>query len=164
MPQNTIVQDGISVSQQTDADLSAIVPDRSLNIEKMSLAAINQLLTFDAVVGTAQDVLNGIAQYTTLQSAVTAVSADGRILLLPGTYVENVTVSKRVYVHGQGYGSYVNGTITCDSSCDYSTFMNLRNSQFILQAGADGNVLMGCFSALAPTDAGTGNLKQLVVG
>lgn len=148
MPQNTIVQEGISISQQTDADLRAIVPDRSLNIEKLTQVAIKQLLTYDAIVGSSQDVLNGIATHSNVQSAINAVSAGGCVLLLKGTYAGALSIAKEVHIHGRGRGSIISGAVSFTAAGQYGSLKDLKfTGNLTLDAAATGNIVQGCWQA-----------------
>lgn len=94
---------------------------------------------YDYYVGSAAQVTSGAATHSSIASAISAASAGNSIYLLEGTYTENITVSKRLFITGSGYGSYINGTVTFDSSSDQSFLGSVRVSDTItLQAGADG--------------------------
>lgn len=130
---------------------------------KMFGELLKSLITdgiYDAVVGSAAQVAAGLAQFTSLQTAINTVSAGDKILLLQGTYAENITVSKKVMIEGKGHGSYINGTLTFDANSDYSLVKWLKVSGNItLQAGADGIFLRECWQATGSsvTDNGLAN-------
>lgn len=152
--QGTQLQDGVAIQQETDGDRDFYLPDGALGIEKLSSSALKALTGYDAIVGTST---NAAVLYTSVQAAVNAIAADGRILVLPGTYSESVTVTSRIYIKGQGFGSHITGTITAGTGCSYSTFETLQCSQFIFSSSAGGNQVIGGFWTTAPSDSGTGN-------
>lgn len=100
-------------------------------------SSINTL--YERVVGSATDVTNGVATDSTIAAAITAASAGDSILILNSyTGTENITVSKQLNIAGQGKGSFINGTVTFDSSSDKSTFSNVRVAgKVTLDSGAD---------------------------
>lgn len=114
---------------------------------------------YDAVV--AATPITGFSTHTTIGAAITAVSADASILIMPGTYAENVSVSKRLFIEGAGYGSYINGTLTFTSGSIYSIMSNFRVATSItMNSGSNYNQVLGyildaALSALV--DNGTGN-------
>lgn len=119
---------------------------------------------WDIVVGTIDQVALGVAQYTSLQDAHDAASTDSRILVLPGTFVENVTVTKRVIIEGRGYGTTISGTFTVSGSADFLTIKNLRfDGNFSI--AADGCFVVQCYVAptFTVTDTGSANLKQMIL-
>ncbi len=112
----------------------------------------------DIWVGSAADVAAGFAQYSTLQAAVTAAAQGAHIRVRSNfSSTEAVTISKRLIISGAGYDSYINGIITLDANCDYSTLQNIRCQQVAILSGGDGNIINACFFTNAPTDSGTGN-------
>jgi len=90
-----------------------------------------------------------------LQSAINNLSAHSSILVLNGTITENVSTNKAMYIVGQGYGSYLNGTFTCTRGFTFGTMIYIRVNQFILNSGADGNIINSSFWVSAPLDSGT---------
>jgi len=118
---------------------------------------LNKLLTF--TVGTAQDVADGVASYTSLQTAVTAAPSGSRIVVLNGVSItEAVSIAKRLTIEGWGgYDSLINGVVTLASGCSFSTLKNFRVSQFVFNSGADGNIIQSCFWSTDPSDSGLGN-------
>jgi hypothetical protein len=72
---------------------------------------------YEAIVGSAANVTSGIATHSTLQSAIDALSSGSRILILSGTYTENVTLSKNdITIEGKGRASVLNGNFTVSGS------------------------------------------------
>jgi hypothetical protein len=111
------------------------------------------------MVGTTADVANGTAQYSSLQSAVTAAGTGAVIVVLTGVSItENVTISKRVNISGVGgYDSFINGTVTCAVGCSFTQISGIRVTQFILNSGANGNIIGPAFWSTDYLDLGTGN-------
>jgi len=73
---------------------------------------------YDIIVGSATDVSNGFANYSSIQSAVNAAASGDKILILDNTYVENVSISSKtnITLEGKGYDSYIQGALTISSS------------------------------------------------
>lgn len=118
---------------------------------------------YNAVVGSAAQVIAGVATHSSITAAIAAVATGESILVLPGTFTENVTVNKKVYLTGLGHGSVLNGTLTF--SIDFSSFKLMRVADnVVFSIGADGNILNDCWLAATKTvtDNGTGNLVQLI--
>lgn len=78
---------------------------------------------YDAVVGPSTD-QSGLAKFTSVQAAINSVPAGGRILVLNGTYVENISITSNVYLIGQGRGASITGNFICSSN--YSSISQLR--------------------------------------
>lgn len=118
---------------------------------------------YDAVIGDAGQVASGAATHSDWASAIAAVSAGDTIQVLEGTWVENVTVNKQLNIKGNGYGSYINGSLTFTSAADKSTFKNIRLSDNItLNSGADLIKVEDVWLASGKSfvDNGTGNLLE----
>lgn len=103
-----------------------------------SVASISQKLR-NYVVGSATDVLNGLADYSSIASAITAASNNESIFILPSyNSTENITINKRLFIDGAGYGSFVNGTITVTNAGASCRVENLRVAQDVtIQSGAN---------------------------
>lgn len=130
------------------------------NAERITVAEDKLSTTLGLIVGTTAQVTAGLADYDSLQDAINAAAAGGRITVLNGVSVtENITLNKRLTIIGVGgYDSYINGSFTLQSGSDFSMIKLIRVSQFIFNAGADGNQVTDCFWSTNPTDSGTGNL------
>ena len=114
----------------------------------------------DLIVGSTAQVNAGAATHTSITSALAAASAGQKILVLAGTYTENITVSLKVMIEGVGHSSNLNGTMTFDSNSDYSSVKNMRISGNItFNSGADGIFLRDCWqgSSSILTNSGSGN-------
>lgn len=120
---------------------------------------------YDFVVGSAAQVTSGAATHSTIGAAITAASAGNTILILKGTFTETVTVSKELHIFGQGRGSVINGTVTFNSSSDYSGMHFLKVTDDItLDSGADGCIVKNIWLASGKTftDNGSGNLLEAI--
>lgn len=86
---------------------------------------------WDEVVGSSAQVTSGAATQTSLTAALAAVGTDGTILVLRGSYTENPSITKRVFIQGQGYGSVINGTLTYATGSSDSLVQDLRTTDNI---------------------------------
>lgn len=153
-------------ARQKQQGVPTILPNRSVEARHLTTGLLTALMLADAIVGSASDVANGLATHTSFQQAHDDLTAGKTILLLRVTNVENLTLSKRFNVRGLGYDSQLNGNITVQGTCDYSSWAGLRFGGVVThQAGADGNLYSGCFFANDPqaTDSGTGNYFDGVI-
>lgn len=126
-----------------------------------SSARVNAL--YDEVVGSAGQVTSGAASQTSINTAIGAVSANGTILILRGTYTENVSVNKTVLIQGQGFGSVIDGTLTFTSASDESLVQAVKvNDNITFDSGASENQLVTFWQATNKTitDNGTGTYVQ----
>lgn len=71
---------------------------------------------YNAVVGSVSDFNLGLATHTSLNTAIAAVNAGDRILILPVSITENVTVNKRCLIEGTGRDSIITGTMVVSAS------------------------------------------------
>ena len=118
----------------------------------------------DAVVGSAAQVSAGLAHFTSIQSAINNAASGDRILVLQGTYTENITVDKKIFLEGKGHQSVVNGTLTMTSNSDYSIIKWLRfGGNITLNVGADGIFLRECWQATGLTITNSGTANSLLV-
>ena len=79
------------------------------------------------VVGSALQVSQGLANYTSIQAAHDALSSTGgKIFVLSGTYTENVSFTKSVVLEGLGRSSQLAGTFSLNSGSDYSVLKDMR--------------------------------------
>ncbi len=129
------------------------------------IAQVNSKLNlqYDAVVGTASDVLNGAATHDSLNQAITDLPVGGKILLV-ATVTENVTLNKKATIQGKGHGTSVSGTFTLTSGADYSTVSNLRFGGN-LTVNSTGTFIRDCYLAAAATmtEAGSAiNSKTII--
>jgi len=75
----------------------------------VALQKINSI--YEAVVGNSSQVASGSATYSSIQTAINAVAAGGKITILQGSFTENLTINKEICIHGKGRSSIINGTI-----------------------------------------------------
>lgn len=118
---------------------------------------------YNYVVGSAGQVASGAATHSTIAGAISAASNDNNILILAGTYAENITINKRLNIEGQGYGSYVNGTVTFASGATSALLKNVRISgNTTINSGVSIVQLLDFWlgSASSVTDNGTGTFVQ----
>lgn len=102
----------MAVEPSVPAAPSLITVDSSGNLG-------TQLQPYDITVGVG-------GQYSTIAAAIAAASTDQTILISQGTYTENITINKRLYIQGKGYGSQLNGTLTYVSGADDGMTKDLR--------------------------------------
>jgi hypothetical protein len=134
------VQTGVTVAQDQQ-NAGYIVPIGSLQATQVSSTTWSSASGSRYVVGQASDVANGFAQYTSINTAIAALSAlslTGKIRILPGTYTENVSVSiADLMLEGAGHSTYINGTLTLASN--YGLVKYLRSGSITFSAATDGN-------------------------
>jgi len=65
---------------------------------------------FDVVVGSPAQVFNGDADFSSIQSAHDAMTANQVMKILPGTFAENPVFTKALGVVGSGRGTLISGT------------------------------------------------------
>lgn len=126
--------------------------------------ALNTLTAlYDCIVGSAAQFASGIAGYTSIQSAINAAPTNGRILVLRGTYTENVTLGKPVYLDCQSYMTTLSGTLTLNSGGNFSVVRLLRFGGNVT-VNASGCFLEKCY--LAPgfgvTNTGQANSIEYI--
>lgn len=116
---------------------------------------------WDVILGSSAQVTAGTATHSSWASAIAAASAGDTIKVLEGSWTENVTVTKQLNIEGNGYGSYVDGTFTFDSSSDRSLLSGIRLSgNMTLNSGANLISVSDVWFAATKTfiDNGTANL------
>lgn len=96
---------------------------------------------FNVIIGSAAQVLTGIATNSTFASWT---QADGdRVLLLPGYSTnESVTINHKVALQGLGNGSQIQGAITLNSGASYSRINGIRTQNNITIASGVVGVFM----------------------
>lgn len=120
----------------------------------------DKALIANAIVGSTADVSAGKATHSSIQTAISAVSDGSKILILAGTYTENVALSKRIALEGVGYDSFINGTFSV--SANNSVTRDIRINGNITLSG-NGNRLEGFqLEASSVSDTGTGNVYSLI--
>jgi len=107
---------------------------------------------YDAIVGSAAQVTQGIANYSTLTAALPNVPAGGTILMLKGVYAEVPTISQEVHIWGQGRGTVISGIVTFGAGSLYSSAKTLKfGSNVVFNASALGNIVTDCWQQTAAT-------------
>lgn len=131
-----------------------------------SQAALNRWnAAYDAVVGSAPQVSSGAATHTSIMAALGDVPSGGRILILRGTYTENVVISGEVDIDGVGHSTVINGTLDFDASALYSYVRNLKVTDDItFDTDAKGCWMIDGWiaSGKVVSDAGVDNTYDLV--
>jgi len=119
----------------------------------------------DIVVGSVGQVTSGVADFSSLQGAVNAASAGQKILVLNGTYTENVTMDKKLAIEGQGHSTVIDGNLTINSNSDFSLIRSLKISgNLTISSGANGIFIKECWVASSSTvsDSGSGNSLTII--
>jgi hypothetical protein len=128
-----------------NSDLSAStfsvhVQKRQGSIDTKSENAAKLLAMYTAIVGSSSQVAIGAATHTSITSAIADISAGQSILVLAGTYTENVTMNKACVIEGQGNASVISGNLIV--TADYCKFSKMRvTGNVTTNAGADYNDL-----------------------
>lgn len=122
---------------------------------------------YKAILGSVAEVTANLATHSTWAAIIAATSAGDVVRILPGTWVEDVTITKQLQIEGSGYGSYIDGSLTLSSAADRCTIEGLRvNDDVILDSGSDSNVIKNMFLPSGKTfiDNGDGNLLEGMQG
>lgn len=109
---------------------------------------------YDAIV--ASPAIAGLSTHLTITAAIAAVTAGARILVLRGTFTENVTVNKNLYIEGSGRGTVISGNITFSSASQNSLMEKLKfTGNITFSSGAIGNVVDNVYvlSTMVYTDS-----------
>lgn len=123
------------------------------------------LQVYSCIVGSAAQVSAGVATHTSIASAISAASAGGNILVLRGTYTENVTVPKEVHLEGAGRGAVLNGTLTFASASTLSSWRRMKIADnVVFSVGANGIFFETIWIATTKTvtDGGVANYKTYI--
>lgn len=157
-PANTFNLPGQYVTLIFDQVAGGVIDQSGVNATNIVTlrSAIN-----DAIVGTSSDLQNGKATHTSIQAAHDFISSGGRILVLPGTYTENVTMSKSVTIEGKGYLSVLNGTLSITGSGNQVLGLKVTGA-ISTASGANYNRVKGWGSTV--TDLGGSNFFEVIVG
>jgi hypothetical protein len=116
---------------------------------------------YDAVVGSSTQLNAGKCTHTSVQAAIDVASSGAKILILQGTYTENVSVTKKINLFGKGNSSVIAGTLTLASGSSLSRVSELRFTDNITINGT----VTGCFvvenwlaTGKTIIDSGSGNI------
>lgn len=122
--------------------------DRTVVLLELPSSAKQQTV----IVGSSTQVTDGIADFNSIQDAINTVSDGDKILILNGTYTENVTVSKKVSLFGEGNNTIINGTTTLQAVSSKSLYKYLKfNGNVVGEIGCNFNVITDCWLAPAVT-------------
>lgn len=86
---------------------------------------LSSVAMYDIVVG-----ING--DYATINAAIAAATAGMSILILRGTYVENVIVDKALNISGNGRGTIISGSLTFAAGSSDSLMQNFKVTNGII--------------------------------
>jgi hypothetical protein len=119
---------------------------------------------YDAVVGSSAQVATGAATHSTIAAAISAVSAGGNILILKGTYTENVTIAKELMITGQGRSTVISGTLAFTAAGALVKAIKVTGN-ISFSAPSSSNIMNDSWqtNASTVTDSGTDN-SYLIVG
>lgn len=93
-----------------------------------------------------------LSTHTTVTQALADVADGDEILILNGTYVENVTVSKKVKITGQGINTIINGTWTFASGSEGAKLRDTHHlDDIFVNSGVTGIEVAGVFLAIGKT-------------
>jgi len=160
-----VVQDLALVTGNPTSNYQAAPNSVDLAVFGNMVRAMISGIHYDAVVGSATQLSNGWATHTSVQTAINDVASGGSILVLQGTYTENLSINKTVSIFGKGNGSFISGTVTFGSSALNALVKYMRASGNISAvSGSRGVIMTECWKATAATvsDAGTDNNFMLV--
>lgn len=118
---------------------------------------------YDAVVGNLKDATSA-AQYSTIQAAINAVGPGSRVLILKGTYTENISITQNIYLVGQGQQTLINGTLTL--AANYCTLSYMRfSSTMTFSPGSTGNFVHFVWQAAGQSvvNAATTNNELIII-
>lgn len=123
------------------------------------------------IVGSSAQVTAGVANYSSVQSAINAAVAAGGaqvIRILPGTYTENITIANsQLTILGVGQGSYVNGTWTLNTGATKCLIEKIRmGGTLTVNSGAQANFIHQCWIANGASlvnNAGAGAGNSIIV-
>jgi hypothetical protein len=152
-------------------DVSGAAPEMDIRAVRRNgsfdVSAVNSnkfAAIYDAVVGSVAQVGAGIATYTSINTAISNVTTGGTILVLRGTYTENVAVSKEVHISGQGHSTVVSGTFTFNSATSYASAKMMKiTGTLLFNTTSVGNIVKDFWqtSGGVVADTGTDNLYDV---
>lgn len=111
---------------------------------------------YDAIV--ANPAISGFSTHLTLTTAISAVTAGARILVMRGTFTENVTIDKNLMIEGCGRGSVISGNIIFSSASQNSLLEKIKfTGNLTFNSGATGNIIDNVYvlSTMTYTDNNT---------
>lgn len=144
-------------------DLAEIAVDTGVAWNYISSAISGRVNAFWVwVLGSAAQVTSGVATHSTWAAVIAAASAGDQIIVLPGSWTENATITKQLSIVGAGYGSRLNGTLTFTAASRCSV-RNLRvDNTVTLDSSSNLNKVdtVWLASGISFSDSGTGNLLE----
>jgi len=163
MARNLQINTGVIVRQEQAAVNPVILPNQSVTANQLTPAARISLQNASLVVGSAADVANGIADYSSIVAAEAALPNGGKILVR-NTYTaaEALTsTASNLHIEGQGHLTVLGGLTF---SGDYNSIINLKHGDLFFGAGSDKNLVNGTWlaSGATVTDNGLGNELRYV--
>lgn len=149
----------------TSPAVSLEVRRKAGTVDTSSSNAAKIAAMFDIVVGSPTQVLQGVAQYSSINTAIQSSSTGYNILVLNGTYNETVLVDRQVVLLGKGFSTVINGGLTFGATTNnaaVSKFHIIGNLTF--NSGSIGNYVETCWgnSAGTTTDLGEDNLYTVI--
>lgn len=111
---------------------------------------------YDAIV--ASPAIAGLSTHLTITAAIAAVSPGSRILVLRGTFTENVTINKNIFIEGSGRGSVISGNVIFSSASQNSLLERIKfTGNLTFNSGAIGNIVDNVYvlSTMTYTDSNT---------
>jgi hypothetical protein len=147
------------VIKQNTPRTSEPLPNETLEMRMLADSA-RIILAADAIVGSAADVTYGRATHSSIQSAINDLVDSSRILILAGTYTENITVNKRIQILGVGYDSFINGTFNITG--DKSITRDIRINGNVTISGNDNRLEGFQLQASSVSNTGSDNLYSLI--
>ena len=85
---------------------------------------------------------SGSGDYTSIQDALDASSDGTKIVVLPGTYTESITVSKEINLEGQGNNTIINGTVAFNTGANNCAWYQVKfNDDVTVANGVEGVTL-----------------------
>jgi hypothetical protein len=104
------------------------------------------------IVGDVNDVNNGLATFSSIQSAINAAPSGAKVKLLARTFTENVNVTKKLFIEGEGHDSVINGNVNLDVAAARSLVKYLKFSENVIGAvGCNNLIITDCWLAATKT-------------
>ncbi len=104
----------------------------------------------------------GVGDYSTISAAISAATAGQSILIMTGTYTENVVVNKQLTITGLGVGTVINGTVTFAVGSSDSLMQDFSASGITINSGVSEASIISFWNASGFTvvDNGSGSFIQ----
>ena len=99
--------------QEGDSDLYGTATNWAQDVTNAinNAPSYSEIAQYDAIVGSAADVTNGLATHSDIATAITAVSSGERIFLLDNNFEPSaqIDINKSITIIGQGENSVIEG-------------------------------------------------------